>query len=48
RARQIIREHEHELLALRDMLLEHKVIDARTMKALVPDARHPPEAPKAD
>ncbi|KIG12653.1 Cell division protein FtsH [Enhygromyxa salina] len=45
RARQIIREHRDELVALRDLLLEKKVIDAKTLSEQVPDAKHPPETP---
>jgi cell division protease FtsH len=45
RARTILREHRDELLALRDLLLKQKVIDAKTLRAQVPDAKHPPEAP---
>ncbi|PRP90700.1 ATP-dependent zinc metalloprotease FtsH [Enhygromyxa salina] len=48
RARQIIREHRDELSALRDLLLEKKVIDAKTLTKKVPDAVHPPEAPTVD
>lgn len=43
RARRIICEHRDELVALRDLLLKQKVIDAKTLKAKVPDAVHPPE-----
>ncbi len=39
RARAIIRDHRDELLALRDLLLEQKVIDAKSMRSLVPGAR---------
>ena len=46
RARAIIREHRDELLALRDLLLKQKVIDAKALRTHVPDAKHPPEAPK--
>ncbi len=42
RARTILHDHRAELLALRDLLLKHKVIDARAMRALVPGATHPP------
>lgn len=45
RARQIIRDHRDELVALRDILLDKKVIDAKTLSEQVPDAKHPPEVP---
>lgn len=48
RARSIIREHRDELVALRDLLLENKVIDARTMRTVVPDAKTKPVDPLAD
>lgn len=48
RARTLIREHRDELIALRDLLLKHKVIDAKTLRAHVPDAKHPPQAPEED
>jgi cell division protease FtsH len=47
RARTILHEHRGELLALRDLLLKQKVIDATTMRSLVPDAPHPPQASPA-
>lgn len=47
RAREIIHEHRDELVALRDLLLEKKVIDAAAMRALVPDAKHSPSAPES-
>ena len=48
RARSILHEHRAELLALRDLLLEKKVIDARTMRELVPGAPHLPAAPASE
>ena len=48
RARTLIREHRDELIALRDLLIAQKVIDSKTLRAHVPDAKHPPEAPKVD
>ena len=44
RARRIVHEHRAELEALRDLLIEHKVVDAKTLRAHVPDATHPPKA----
>ncbi|NVB40365.1 AAA family ATPase [Pseudenhygromyxa sp. WMMC2535] len=46
RARSIIAAHRDELEALRDLLLKQKVIDAQTMRSLVPDAKREPEAPR--
>jgi cell division protease FtsH len=48
RARQLIRDHRDELVALRDLLLDQKVIDAKTLSKKVPDAKHPPEAPEVE
>ncbi len=48
RARTIIREHRDELIALRDLLLKQKIIDAKGLREHVPDAEHPPEAPAVD
>jgi cell division protease FtsH len=48
RARTLIREHRDELIALRDLLIAQKVIDSKALRAHVPDAKHPPEAPKDD
>ena len=48
RARTLIREHRDELVALRDLLLVQKVIDAKGLRAHVPNAKHPPEAPAVD
>jgi cell division protease FtsH len=42
RARMIIREHRAELVALRDLLLKQKVIDAKALSHAVPDAKQPP------
>jgi cell division protease FtsH len=48
RARTLIREHRAELVALRDLLIVQKVIDAKGLRAQVPDAKHPPEAPEIE
>jgi len=48
RARTLIREHRDELIALRDLLIENKVIDAAGLRRHVPDAKHPPEPPAVD
>lgn len=48
RARTLIREHRDELVALRDLLIEQKVIDAVGLRRNVPDAKHPPEPPAVD
>lgn len=38
RARAILHEHKAELIALRDLLLKQKVIDTKTMRAIVPNS----------